>query len=89
MQTIQNAPAAPSTYTNGQLAIIDLLDKPLNERELELLKKIIFQFKVELMERLIDEEWDKRGYTQETVRGWLKEHMRTPYNRPEIAEPAR
>lgn len=72
-------PAPSESLTNGQLAILSLLAEPLSEAELAELHLIITRFRYERLQRLLDDEWQKRGYDDETTAKWLAERMRTPY----------
>ena len=54
----------------------------------QLLKKAMLDFQIERMHEAVDKAWEERGYTQETMDGWLKEHMRTPYGPEKKVESA-
>ena len=72
-------PAPPESLTNGQMAVLGLLAETLSEVELAELHQIIARFRYERLQRLLDDEWEQRGYDDQTPTKWLAERMRTPY----------
>ena len=67
------------TFQNGQLALLPILNYALTESEMAELKALLLDFKAKRAFRLINEQWEKNGWTQETMDEWLGEHNRTPY----------
>ncbi len=65
---------------NAQLAVLEILAEPLSEQELSELKQLLVQFRYLRLQRMMDQEWDKRGYSNTTVQQWLNEHMRSNIN---------
>lgn len=65
---------------NAQLAVLEILAEPLSEQELSELKQLLIQFPYLRLQRMMDMEWDKRGYSNTTVQEWLNEHMPSNIN---------
>jgi hypothetical protein len=61
------------------------LSENLSEQELLELRKRIIDYKAKRLVQLADKVWDEKGWTEETMQGFLKTHMRTPY-KPDHSE---
>lgn len=60
----------------AQLEILKLFKPNQSEEELKELKKVLLKYLADQLQRHVDSEWDKRGYTDETVEEWKNEHFR-------------
>ena len=95
MQTVRDFPffQKPTaqmleSMNEERLFLLKLFARPMSENEFALLKKAMLDFQIERMHEAVDKAWEERGYTQETMDGWLKEHMRTPYGPEKKVESA-
>ncbi len=61
-----------------QMTLLKLTDT-LSESELKMLKKLIIAFKSQRLSDLIDNVWDERGWSEETMQQFLQTHMRTSH----------
>lgn len=69
-----------------QMTLLKLTDN-LSENELKTLKKLIIAFKAQRLSELIDNVWDEKGWSEETMQQFLQTHMRTPYvSKPQQAD---
>jgi hypothetical protein len=69
-----------------QMTLLKLTDT-LSENELKMLKKLIIAFKAQRLSDLIDNVWDEKGWSEETMQQFLQIHMRTPYaSKPQQAD---
>lgn len=69
------------SFNNAQLSLLELLSEPLSKEDLEKLRSILIKFRYERLQKMLNEQWEERGWTQETLDKWYEEHTRTPYNR--------
>ena len=69
-----------------QVTLLKLTDN-LSENELKTLKKLIIAFKAQRLSELIDNVWDEKGWSEDTMQQFLNTHMRTPYtSKPQHAD---
>ncbi len=68
------------TLSNAQIELLKLFPSDLSEVELAELKKILLAYKIQRVGQLAEKNWDEKGWTEETMNQFLKEHMRTSYN---------
>lgn len=64
------------TLNAAQLEILKLFRAGQTEEELKELKKVLLKFLADRLQKQVDEEWDRRGYTSETIEEWKHEHFR-------------
>jgi len=69
--------AAQHKLTNLQLELLKVFSFDLPEEQLLEIKKLLSNYFLEKARDEMDELWDERGWTQETMREWAHEHMRT------------
>jgi hypothetical protein len=65
--------------SNAQLEVVQLFSMNLDEEELKDLKQLLIAYKAERLARKINEHWDKKGWSQDTMNVFLATHLRTPY----------
>lgn len=65
--------------SNLQLELLKIFSKNLSEKQLLEIKWLLSSYFAEKATQEMDKLWEERGWTQETMDQWLKEHMRTPY----------
>ncbi|RFP64715.1 hypothetical protein D0N36_12490 [Hymenobacter lapidiphilus] len=49
------------------------------------IRHLVGLYYAEKATRLIDDLWDQNGWTADTMQDWVREHMRTPYQRESAA----
>ena len=57
------------------------LTQNLSDDEMLELKKLILAFKAQRLSQMTDALWEEKGWTEETLQAFLKEHMRTEYKK--------
>jgi hypothetical protein len=71
----------PTKLTNLQLHLLKLFARELPEKQLLEIQSLLSHY----FAKKVDEEFEKlekeKGWTAETYDQWLKEHMRTPYEK--------
>jgi hypothetical protein len=70
----------PTKLTPLQLELLRIFSRNPSEQELLDIKNLIARYYAEKASDEMDRIWEQRGYTNETMEQWAKEHMRTPYN---------
>jgi|AntRauTorckE5430_2_1112549.scaffolds.fasta_scaffold06022_5 hypothetical protein len=70
-------------FNNAQLELLKLFSNDLKEAELKELKQILLEFKFRRVTKMVDEIWDEKGWTEETMNTFLNTHERTPYKAKE------
>lgn len=65
--------------TNAQIELLELFKQNLRQDELVELKRLLVAFKAQRLSAMLDDLWEKNGWTEETMQTWAAEHNRTPY----------
>ncbi len=63
----------------AQLEILKLLATDISEEDTKAIKKLITAYFVRKVLDQVDELWEERGVTNDTLDEWLHEHKRTSY----------
>jgi hypothetical protein len=71
----------PTKLSNLQLELLKIFSRDLPDEELLEIKNILSAYFAEKATNEMDKLWSERGWTQETMKQWLNEHMRTPYKK--------
>lgn len=69
---------AATRLTNLQLELIKLFHYNLNETQLTEVKSLLATYFAKNATEEMDEIWEEKGLTNETMDSWLNEHMRAP-----------
>ena len=72
--------AEQNKITNLQRELMKVFSYEVSEEELEDIRDLLSNYFAEKATREMDRLWDERGWTNETMEEWLKEHKRTPYD---------
>ena len=72
--------AGKNKITNLQRELMKVFSYEVSEQELEDIRDLLSNYFAEKATREMDRLWDERGWTNETMDEWLKEHRRTPYD---------
>ena len=72
--------AEQNKITNLQRELMKVFSYEVSEEELEDIRDLLSNYFAEKATREMDRLWDERGWTNETMDEWLKEHRRTPYD---------
>jgi hypothetical protein len=73
--------AIKQPLTNLQLELLDTFARQLSVEDLTNIKTLLANYFAQKAMEEADHLWEERGYTQDTMTDWLKEHKRTPYKR--------
>jgi hypothetical protein len=71
--------AEQNKITNLQRELMKVFSYEVSEEELKDIRDLLSNYFAEKATREMDRLWDERGWTNETMDEWLKEHKRTPY----------
>lgn len=63
--------------TNLQLELLKIFSFQLEEKQLLEIRAILARYFADKVTEEMDRLWNERGWTQETMREWADEHMRT------------
>jgi hypothetical protein len=69
----------PHKLSNLQLELLKVFSRNLSDTQLLEIKRILVQYFAQKATEEMDKVWDEKGWTNETMEGFLKEKMRTPY----------
>ncbi|HYV94898.1 MAG TPA: hypothetical protein VE978_24200 [Chitinophagales bacterium] len=64
--------------TNLQHELLKIFSRQLNEEELREVRNLLARHFASKASNEMEKIWKERGYSEETIKGWLNEHMRTP-----------
>jgi hypothetical protein len=67
-------------FTPLQLELLRIFSRNPSEQELIDIKNLIARYYADKASDEMDRLWEERGYTDETMQQWAKEHLRTPYD---------
>lgn len=67
----------------GQLEILKLFSRDLNDTEIKEIKKLIVNYLAKNLTDLADEKWKENKWTDNDMDRFLDSHQRTPYNSKE------
>ena len=67
----------------GQLEILKLFSRDLNDTEIKEIKKLIVNYLAKNLTDLADEKWNENKWTDNDMDRFLDSHQRTPYNSKE------
>lgn len=68
---------AANGLTNLQLELLKIFSIPLKEEQLLEIKVLLSQYFAEKATTEMDRLWDEKGWTNDTMREWAHEHLRT------------
>lgn len=72
-------PSAP--FTNGQQAILQLLNRPLTSQQLHDIEELIQQYLAKQSDALAEQVWEQKNYTDADMDQLLTMHVRSPYQK--------
>jgi len=76
---MMNTTSANTSLSIGQLHILEMLNRCKTEESLKLLKKVLFDYYAKEAEIEAERLWTTGIISEEKIKEWGKEHMRTPY----------
>ena len=65
--------------TNLQIELIKLFEYQVDDRQLLEIKEILAQYFAAEATKEMDNLWQEKGWTNDTMREWTETHIRTPY----------
>lgn len=65
--------------TNLQRELLKVFSYELSDEQLLEIRDLLSRYFAEKATEEMDRLWEERGWTDETMREWANEHMRTPY----------
>ncbi len=76
-----HAPVLEQPLNELQLELLELFARQISQEDLIEIKSLLSNYFAEKAMKEMEQEWKDKGYTEETEKQWLNEHMRTPYER--------
>ena len=67
--------------TNMQLELLKMFKYNLDESQLMELKELLSKFLVDKIDASMDNLWNDKGWSNETIESFANQHMRTPYTK--------
>lgn len=65
--------------SNLQLEILRVFSFDLEEKQIIEIRDLLAKYFAEKATEEMDRLWDERGWSEQTIEEWSKEHMRTKY----------
>lgn len=65
--------------TNLQLELVKLFSYKVDDSQLIEIKQILGTYFAEKASEEMDRLWDENNWTEDTMKEWANEHLRTPY----------
>ena len=78
--------SAPKKLTNLQLELLRVFSYDLPEEQLLEIRQLLARYFAQKIDDEMDVLWEERGWTEETMRTWANEHLRTPYRAAETPQ---
>lgn len=70
-----------NNLSNAQLELLRMFERPLPEEDLKAIKRLITAYLAEKMNKVADQNWKEKDWTEEDMKRLLNTHLRTPYNK--------
>ncbi len=68
-----------TTFNQGQLHVLEMLNRCNSDRSLKELKRALCDFYAKEVEIEANRLWDEGIISEQKIEEWGREHMRTPY----------
>lgn len=65
--------------TNLQLELVKLFSYKVTDNQLIEIKLLLGNYFAEKASEEMDKLWDENNWTEDTMKEWANEHLRTPY----------
>ena len=65
--------------TNLQLELLKLFSFNLNDQQIKEIRVLLSRYFAEKATQEMDQLWESKNWTNETMEQWSKEHLRTKY----------
>ena len=70
---------AEKGLTNLQLELLKLFSFNLNDQQIKEIRVLLSRYFAEKVTQEMDQLWESKNWTNETMEQWSKEHLRTKY----------
>ena len=74
---------AQKKLTNLQLELLKVFSYELPEEQLLEIRQLLAKYFAQKVDEEMDELWKEKGWTEETMREWANEHLRSYKKAPE------
>ena len=71
-----------SPLTPAQLEILKVMARPMSEKDLRAIKRLIVRYFADKLTEQVDKIWDEKGWKEEDTNRILNTHLRTRYKQP-------
>ena len=61
------------------MELLEFFKQDLGPSEILELRRLLVAFKAQRVFAMLDDQWEKENWTDETMQNWVAEHNRTPY----------
>lgn len=65
--------------TKLQLELVKTFSRPVSDDQVREIRQLLADYFARKVDEEVDRLFEERGYDEQTIEGWLHEHMRTPY----------
>jgi hypothetical protein len=65
--------------TELQLELVKTFSRPVSDDQVREIRQLLADYFARKVDEEVDLLFKERGYDEQTIEGWLHEHMRTPY----------
>jgi hypothetical protein len=65
--------------SNMQLELLHLFSRPIADEDLKTIKRLITIYLAEKLNKVADEVWQQKAWTQEDMKQFLATHLRSTY----------
>ena len=65
--------------SNLQIEILRTFSKPLPEQQVLEIRQILADYFAKKIDDDVNKLFEEKSWNESTIDGWLKEHLRTPY----------
>ncbi len=70
---------AHKDYTNLQLELLEMFDYELPDNQLNEIRDMLVKYFADKASDEMDKLWEENNWSNDTMKGWGEEHMRTKY----------
>ncbi len=70
---------AHKDYTNLQLELLEMFDYELPDNQLNEIRDMLVRYFADKASDEMDRLWEENNWSNETMKAWGEEHMRTKY----------
>lgn len=70
-----------NNLSNAQLELLQMFKRPLPKEDLKAIKRLFTAYLAEKMNKVADQNWKEKGWTEEDMKRFSNSHLRTIYKK--------